>query len=106
MIDVCTLTLLLSVNASGHLTEFSNPRIFGDCLAREFNVTLYISPYTREFVIAREKDIFYVDLPKKRGYYDLQIQLPERPATVMHEYDLGLMPSESCHVRSGKKGFY
>ena len=106
MIDVCTLTMLLSVNAAGHLAEFSNPRIFGDCLAREFNVVLYVSPYTHELVIAREHDMFYVDLPKKRGYYDLQIQLPERPATVMHEYDLGLMPSESCHVRSGKKGFY
>lgn len=74
----CYLTLLLIVGAPGSSqpTTYDNLRSYGTCIGRSGTYQIYISPYAPELVIAREFDLFRVQLPKQAGYYELQFIVP------------------------------
>ena len=70
----CYLTLLLVIEAGGSdpIPSLENPIFEGDCLIRSGQVSLYVSPFSKELVITREFDMFRIALPTRPGSYQFR----------------------------------
>lgn len=102
----CLLTLLLVIAGQGQPSTYDNPRVYGDCMVRPHTLSIYISPYSGELVIAREFDIYYVEVPTKPGYYEFQYVFKSDHAYVHEKTEGELLPIGKCLVRRGPKGYY
>lgn len=93
----CAITILLLISGDGS-PKTENLRFYGDCLVRERDFEMHISPYSTDLHITQKNKKYIIVMPKKPGMYELQYSLGRNKAA--------LLPGGEIPVRVGSRGFY
>ena len=94
----CVITLLLIIGNSPIESSYENPRFFGECLARRNSITAYISVERKALILVKQYELFEIELPKEKGYYQIQYMFGDDYAYIY--------PGKPIIVRRGPKGYW